>query len=74
MYRKGNCYDNGIIEDFFGIKKRLVNFDSNDTYEVNLAKAIWFVYFYRERPQFELGGIHPTMLRMKISGKDPCLN
>ncbi len=44
MYRKGNCYDNAVIENFFGIMKSeflyIKEFESVDHFKIELEKYI----------------------------------
>ena len=65
MSRKGNCYDNAVIENFFGIMKSeflyLKEFESIDHFKKELEKYI--DYYNNKRIKAKLKGISPVQYR-----------
>jgi transposase InsO family protein len=65
MSRKGNCYDNAVIESFFGIMKSeflyLKEFESVDHFKQELAKYIQ--YYNHKRIKAKLKGMSPVQYR-----------
>ena len=65
MSRKGNCYDNAVIENFFGIMKSeflyLKEFESVDNFKVELEKYI--TYYNNKRIKAKLKGMSPVQYR-----------
>jgi putative transposase len=65
MSRKGNCYDNAVIENFFGIMKSellyLQEFESVEHFKEELAKYI--VYYNHKRIKAKLKGMSPVQYR-----------
>ncbi len=65
MSRKGNCYDNAVIENFFGILKSeflyLSEFDSLEHFKVELAEYIH--YYNNKRIKAKLKGLSPIQYR-----------
>jgi putative transposase len=65
MSRKGNCYDNAVIENFFGIMKSellyLQVFESVEHFKVELAKYI--EYYNHKRIKSKLKGMSPVQYR-----------
>jgi putative transposase len=65
MSRKGNCYDNAVIENFFGIMKSellyLQEFESVEHFKVELAKYI--EYYNHKRIKAKLKGMSPVQYR-----------
>ncbi len=66
MSRKGNCYDNAVIEKFFGIKKSeflyLKEFDSVGHLKLELDKYI--NYYNNKRIKTKLKGMSPVQYRV----------
>ncbi|MGG2201533.1 IS3 family transposase [Paenibacillus validus] len=62
MSRKGNCYDNAVIENFFGILKSeflyLKEFESVEHFKQELAKYI--DYYNHKRMKAKLKGMSPV--------------
>ena len=65
MSRKGNCYDNAVIENFFGIMKSeflyLKEFESVEHFKQELAKYI--DYYNHKRIKAKLKGMSPVQYR-----------
>ena len=65
MSRKGNCYDNAVIESFFGTLKSeflyLKEFENVDHFKVELAKYI--DYYNNKRIKSKLKGMSPVKYR-----------
>ncbi len=65
MSRKGNCYDNSVIENFFGILKSellyLKEFESVDQFKIELEKYI--TYYNTKRIKAKLKGMSPIHYR-----------
>lgn len=65
MSRKGNCYDNAVIENFFGIMKSellyLKEFESVEHFKQELAKYI--DYYNHKRIKTKLKGLSPVQYR-----------
>jgi transposase InsO family protein len=65
MPRKGNCYDNAVIENFFGILKSeflyTQEFDSVEHFKQELAKYI--DYYNHKRIKAKLKGMSPVQYR-----------
>ncbi|MDQ0272208.1 transposase InsO family protein [Cytobacillus purgationiresistens] len=65
MSRKGNCYDNAVMENFFGILKSeflyLREFESVEHFEEELRKYIH--YYNNKRIKIKLKGLSPVQYR-----------
>lgn len=65
MSRKGNCYDNAVIENFFGIMKSellyLKEFESIEHFKQELEKYI--NYYNNKRIKAKLKGMSPVQYR-----------
>jgi putative transposase len=65
MSRKGNCYDNAIIENFFGILKSeflyTQEFDNIEQFKVELEEYIG--YYNHKRIKAKLKGMSPVQYR-----------
>lgn len=65
MSRKGNCYDNAVIENFFGIMKSeflyLKEFEGIEHFKQELAKYI--NYYNNKRIKAKLKGMSPVQYR-----------
>lgn len=68
MSRKGNCLDNAVVENFFGVLKSelvyLQKFESVKELEQALVKYIY--YYNHERIKLKLRGLSPVEFRKKI--------
>lgn len=69
MSRKGNCYDNSVMENFFGIMKSellyLKEFESIKHFKQELAKYI--EYYNHKRIKSKLRGLSPVQYRVQTS-------
>ena len=67
MSRKGNCLDNAVIENFFGILKSellyLQNFDSIEHFEHELINYLH--YYNNRRVKAKLKGLPPAIHRLQ---------
>lgn len=67
MSRKGNCYDNAVIENFFGIMKSellyLKEFESVEHFKQELEKYI--DYYNHKRIKAKLKGMSPVQYRVQ---------
>jgi putative transposase len=65
MSRKGNCYDNAVIESFFGILKSeflyIQEFESTNHFKQELIKYI--DYYNHKRIKAKLKGLSPVQYR-----------
>lgn len=65
MSRKGNCYDNSVMENFFGIMKSeflyFKEFKSVEHFKVELEKYI--NYYNNKRIKAKLKGMSPVQYR-----------
>lgn len=69
MSRKGNCYDNSVIENFFGILKSeflyLKEFESIEHFKQELEQYI--DYYNQKRIKTKLKGMSPIQYRIHTS-------
>ena len=67
MSRKGNCLDNSIMENFFGLLKSellyLREFDSMEGFRVELERYI--DYYNNRRIKAKLKGLSPVQYRLQ---------
>lgn len=65
MSRKGNCLDNAIIENFFGVLKSELYYLKKYTSILELAKEIreYIKYYNNERIRINLNGMSPVEYR-----------
>ncbi|SFS65964.1 Transposase InsO and inactivated derivatives [Paenibacillus sp. BC26] len=65
MSRKGNCYDNAVMENFFGIMKSeflyLNEFESVDHFKLELSR--YMNYYNHKRIKAKLKGMSPVQYR-----------
>lgn len=70
MSRKGNCLDNAVMENFFGILKN--EFFYNETFkstEEFINGIDEYIYYYNNvRIKERLGGLSPVQYRLKYAG------
>ena len=66
MSRKGNCLDNAVIENFFGLLKSellyLREFESMEQFKVELENYIY--YYNHKRIKAKLNGMSPVQYRI----------
>lgn len=69
MFRKGNCLDNAIMENFFGLLKSellyLRGFQSTEEFRMELEKYI--DYYNNKRMKAKLKGLSPVQYRIQSS-------
>ncbi len=69
MSRKGNCLDNSVMENFFGLLKSellyLRNFKDIDEFKEELVKYIYYYNNYRIKGK--LKGLSPVQYRIQSS-------
>lgn len=67
MSRKGNCYDNAVIENFFGLLKSellyLKEFESMEHFKIELENYIY--YYNHKRIKCKLKGLSPVQYRVQ---------
>ena len=67
MSRKGNCLDNAVIENFFGLLKSellyLRGFDSFEEFQTELE--LYLEYYNHNRIKTKLGGLSPVQYRIQ---------
>ena len=67
MSRKGNCLDNSIMENFFGLLKSellyLREFDSMEEFRIELERSIY--YYNNKRIKAKLKGLSPVQYRLQ---------
>ncbi len=67
MSRKGNCLDNAVIENFFGLLKSellyLQEFESMEHFTLELEKYIY--YYNHKRIKIKLKGLSPVQYRIQ---------
>ena len=65
MSRKGNCLDNSMMENFFGLMKNELlyvnDFESIETFEAELKKYI--IWYNTKRIKLRLKGMSPAQYR-----------
>ena len=71
MSRKGNCYDNSPMENFFGIMKKEMFIGKQYTFETleDLEVAIheYIEYYNNKRISLKLKGLTPLQFRSQSS-------
>ena len=69
MSRKGNCLDNSVMENFFGLLKSellyLREFSSMEEFKIELGKYIY--YYNNKRIKSKLKGLSPVQYRIQSS-------
>lgn len=67
MSRKGNCFDNSVMENFFGILKQEVYYGNTFyTFDALKAEIERFIYYYNnKRTKQKLGYFSPVEYRLK---------
>ena len=71
MSRKGNCLDNSLAENFFGLLKSelfyLNNYDNIETLEKDIKNYI--DYYNNNRIKTKLNGMSPVQFRIHSTGQ-----
>ena len=67
MSRKGNCHDNSVMENFFGILKSEMYYRHkfNSPYELIIAIKEYIDYYNNKRIKEKLKGLSPVQYRTK---------
>ena len=67
MSRKGNCFDNAVIESFFGtLKAEYFHLDKPDSIDALEAGVHDYVHYYNyERIKLGLQGLSPVKYRLR---------
>lgn len=67
MSRKGNCLDNALIENFFGLLKSellyRMEFDSFEEFQTELE--LYLEYYKQNRIKTKLSGLSPVQYRIQ---------
>ncbi|MCO5215767.1 MAG: IS3 family transposase [Thermomicrobiales bacterium] len=68
MSRKGNCYDNAVMESFFGhLKEEMFNHTSYPHVEALTEALHWYIRWYNtERISTRLGKLSPVQYRARM--------
>ncbi len=68
MSGKGNCYDNAVIENFFGILKSEMFYDNKfETVEHFIRELEEYIdYYNNERIKIKLKGLSPVQYRIQF--------
>jgi len=68
MSRKGNCYDNSVMENFFGLLKQEIYYGETYYSYESLKKAIetYIQYYNQHRIKEKLGWMSPVQFREKL--------
>ncbi len=68
MSRKGNCYDNAPMENFFSLLKREIYYGHNYRSRKELVQAIeqYIRYYNEDRIKEKLGGLSPKQYRERM--------
>ncbi len=74
MSRKGNCHDNSVMENFFGIMKQEMYYGKVYYNYEELVEAIEkYIYYYNnKRIKEKLGWLSPVSFRLKLSAFSVC--
>ena len=68
MSRKGNCLDNAVAENFFGIMKSELLYAENFESTEDFIKALeeYIDYYNNKRIKNKLKGMSPVQYRMRL--------
>lgn len=68
MSRKGNCYDNSVMENFFGLLKQEIYYGNTYYSFDELKEAIekYIVYYNQKRIKEKLGWMSPVEYRLSV--------
>lgn len=71
MSRKGNCLDNAVIENFFGLlKSELLYLREFETLEQFIQELNDYIYYYNNhRIKIGLGGLSPVQFRTQVTNQ-----
>lgn len=69
MSRKGNCYDNSVMENFFGhLKSELIYLETFNSTEHFVKELEEYIYYYNNyRIRQKLRGLSPVQYRIQSS-------
>ena len=69
MSRKGNCLDNSLIENFFGLLKQEIYYGKTYYSCESLKETIenWIDYYNNKRIKMKLDGLSPVNYRLKMT-------
>lgn len=69
MSRKGNCHDNSVMENFFGLLKQEIYYGTTYYSYDDLKKAIenYIIYYNEKRIKERLGWLSPVQYRLRHS-------
>ena len=69
MSRKGNCHDNSVMENFFGLLKQEIYYDKTYYSYGELKQAIedYIKYYNEKRIKERLGWLSPIQYRLRHS-------
>lgn len=69
MSRKGNCHDNSVMENFFGLLKQEIYYGTTYCSYDELKKAIenYIIYYNEKRIKERLGWLSPVQYRLRHS-------
>ncbi|EJC3746363.1 IS3 family transposase [Enterococcus faecium] len=68
MSRKGKCYDNSVMENFFGLLKQEIYYGNTFTTYEKLKTNIndWIIYYNQKRIKKKLDWLYPEEYRLKM--------
>ena len=68
MSRKGNCYDNSVMENFFGILKQEMYYGTVYYSYEELKETIekYIIYYNEQRIKQKLGWMSPVEYRLNL--------
>ena len=69
MSRKGNCHDNSVTENFFGLLKQEIYYGHvfNSFEELSQEITIWIEYYNTKRIKKKLNWMSPIQYRLTYS-------
>lgn len=69
MSRKGNCLDNSLMENFFGLLKQEIYYGKifYSFEELKTTIEEWIYYYNHERIKIKLGGLSPVNYRLQLT-------
>lgn len=67
MLRKGNCFDNAVMKNFFWILKQEIYYENtfNSFYELKTEIEQFIEYYSNKRTKQKLGYFSPVKYRLK---------
>lgn len=73
MSRKGNCLDNAMMENFFGLIKNEIFYGKEQTFtsidDLELAITQYIDYYNNQRIKLRLNGLSPVQYRLKFENQ-----